>query len=603
MKELFSLTFPNEDVCPEEAMYVRLSEQNVSCDGEKIVFSKGGSASFNTYFNALACRKYITYCDIDALFAVADFCGDFIFEICGATHERESDVSIVRQQIFSAERTAVKIEIPHEAYARFDMIYMRLYSQGDGKFFGGSYIALEEETPCRVSLAVVICTYKREKYVLRNLHLIRNFLQEGKYLNNDDIHFYVIDNGHTLLANEVENSFVSLYKNKNCGGSAGFTRGLIEACHSEKKHTHVLFMDDDVLLDCRVFSKLHTILRLRKNEYKNMSVGGTMIRLSDKITQHEAGAIWDGKRIINLGKDMKLTEWSSVLQNEALPKPNYNAWWFCCFPITCLRNVGCPLPLFIKTDDIEYGLRNKGDILVMNGISVWHEDFEGKYDGFVEYYIKRNELILTAMQEKESHTAFQIVKLFKGVSKQLVFQRYFIADLIFKAYGDFLKGADFLLQTDGEQLNKELMQSCPPMLDKETLEKNGTPFDETSYFDSLVPIKSKLVQTVTLNGYLLPQCFYKTRKKDCRTVDAARCIPSNFFLHKRVLHWDTSRQKGYVTVQKRTALIKYALKLLGMSVRMLFGYKKALNSYRMHKKELTSEEFWHRYLNFQPKCT
>lgn len=597
MKELFSLTFPNKEICSEEAMYVRLSEQNAFCDGDGIVFSNGGNASFNTYFNALACRKYTTYCNIDTLFATVDFCGDFIFEIYGATHKKENDIPLVQQRICSQERTTIKIEIPRDAYNRFDMIYMRFNSQGEGRIFGGSYTALEGELPCRVSIAVVICTYKREKYVLRNLRLIQDFLQKSKYFKNDDIHFYVIDNGHTLSPDNIENSFVSLYKNKNCGGSAGFTRGLLEAGHSDRNHTHVLFMDDDVLLDCHVFAKLYMILCLRKNEYKNMSIGGTMIRLSDKITQHEAGAIWDGKRIINLGKNMKLTEWSSVLHNEDLQKPNYNAWWFCCFPITCLYTVGCPLPLFIKTDDIEYGLRNNGDILIMNGISVWHEDFEGKYDGFVEYYIKRNELILTAMQEKKDYTAFQIVKLFKSVSKQLVFQRYFIADLIFKAYEDFLKGADFLLQTDGEQLNKELMQACPLMLDSETLQKNGTPFNEASYLDSLVPIKSKPIQLLTLNGYLLPQYFYKTRKNGCHTVDAARCIPSNFFLHKRVLHWDASRQKGYVTVQKRTALIKYAFKLLSMSFCMLFGYKKALNSYRMHKKELTSEEFWHLYLN------
>lgn len=596
MTELFSFSFPQENICSEQNMYVRFSENNATLCGNSIVFKTDGQANFNTYFNALAYRKYKTYCAWDRLFINLDFCGTFWAEVFGVSVDGSQNTSLIRKKISSKERTTVSIEIPT---GDFDMLYFSLTAETDSQFFGGSYAVQSAEQPHRISIAVVICTYKREKYILRNLRSIHQFLETNTQLSKDSFHFYVIDNGHTLSADIVENSFVSLFQNKNCGGSAGFTRGLMEAAHSGLNHTHVLFMDDDVLLDCSVFSKLHTLLSLLRKDQTHLTIGGSMIKLSDKVTQHEAGAFWDGKRIENLGRGLKLTEWNDVLAIESLPAPNYNAWWFCCYTMDCLERIGCPLPLFIKTDDIEYGLRNKSPILIMNGLSVWHEDFEGKYDGFVEYYVKRNELILSAVQDDKSYMGFQIVKLIKSVGKQIVFQRYFIADLIFKAYNDFLQGADFLLHTDGEKLNKALMQACPPMKTAEELIQEGVEFHEDEYCQSLLRIASKPIQALTLNGYLLPQCFYRTKKHECYTVDAAQCIPTNCFLRKRLLHWDMTKNKGYVTCQKRSALFKYGFKIIGMSFKILFKYKKAVRSYREHKQELTSETFWRYYLDLE----
>lgn len=594
MTELFAINFPQEKICPQQKLYVRLSENNAALCSTGIVFEPNGQASFDTYFNALAYHKYKTYCAWEHLFLRLCFCGVFLVEIFGVSANGTSR-NILRQEISASARTAVSLEIPNSD-ADFDFLYFSMTAQKSGQFFGGGYTVSTSSEPQRVSIAVVICTYKREKYILRNLHSIRQFLENNALFSETRIHFYVIDNGHTLSADTVENSFVSLFQNKNCGGSSGFTRGLLEAAHSERKHTHVLFMDDDVLLDCTVFSKLYTLLSLLKNEWQHITIGGAMIKLSDQTTQHESGAFWDGKRITNLGRNLDLTVWDNVLAIESLPKANYNAWWFCCYTMDCLERVGCPLPLFIKTDDIEYGLRNHAPIFVMNGLAVWHEDFEGKYDGFVEYYVKRNELILSAVQDDKSYMGFQIVKLIKGVGKQVVFQRYFIADLVLRAYNDFLQGAHFLLSTDGEALNKALMQSCPPFLPAEALAKAGVEFHEDEYQQSLLRIESKPIQVVTLNGYILPQCFYRTKKHECYTIDAAQCIPTNCFLRKNLLHWDKTKNKGYVTHQKRSALLKYGFKILGMSLKMIFKYPKAVRSYREHKSELTSEKFWRHYL-------
>ena len=39
---------------------------------------------------------------------------------------------------------------------------------------------------------------------------------------------------------------------------------------------------------------------------------------------------------------------------------HYNGWWFFAFPLAAVDRVGLPLPLFIRGDDVEYGLRLLG---------------------------------------------------------------------------------------------------------------------------------------------------------------------------------------------------------------------------------------------------
>ena len=69
--------------------------------------------------------------------------------------------------------------------------------------------------------------------------------------------------------------------------------------------------------------------------------------------------------------------WRNAPQHRAAPRPrraplrqtpwlhrrvdvDYNAWWMCLIPRAVAEDVGLPLPLFIKWDDAEYGLRARG---------------------------------------------------------------------------------------------------------------------------------------------------------------------------------------------------------------------------------------------------
>ncbi len=462
-------------------------------------------------------------------------------------------------------------------------VYFTLDSK-DGILHGGDFSCTAVQVQ-PVNIAVVICTFRREPFLLRNHRAITDYLAHQNILNPDNIHFYIVDNGKTLDKRMVENTYTTLIPNQNTGGSGGFTRGYYEALHSGRNHTHILFMDDDIVLDCEMLLRVYSLLVLAKD--RNLSVGGTMLKLSDFITQHEAGSFWNGKKIHSIGNGLDMTKRDNVFGVSCYPKGDYNAWWFYCFPADWQAKYGYPLQFFIKVDDIEYSLRCADDIAVLSGIAVWHDDFEGKYDGFQEYYIKRNELILTSVNDQKPYALYQVRKLILCVMRQVAYQRYFLADIVLRSYDDYLKGWEHFYHTDTERLNQELMASCQGLLSDEELRQYGVFYDETMYAASRQEKRHFWRQLFSLNSYLIPKCFFKKDKEGFFITDLARCRYTNCYRHKKLLHYDRERHKGYVTEMKHSMLWKYAFLLVGKSVKFLVKYPAVRRGYKEHLKELS----------------
>ena len=81
------------------------------------------------------------------------------------------------------------------------------------------------------------------------------------------------------------------------------------------------------------------------------------------------------------------------LINEIEEYTEFNAWWYCCFPMDVVSEENLPLPIFIRGDDLWIRPAQHEASDLMNGICVWHEPFENKYSSFLEYYIIRNRLV------------------------------------------------------------------------------------------------------------------------------------------------------------------------------------------------------------------
>lgn len=593
---LQNILFPKSEICPETNLYFRANSDNVKYkEAEQRLdiksYKKGerSKVTFDTYFNTFPLKKYKEYCGLSCLNLRVKTCGFFVLQIYGVrkTGDRYREESLYCTELNSREPTEEYLCIDNTVNSDFDMLYLSVETD-NGSFYCAAFAVENNKVKInKVSIGAVICTYKREKFLLRNHQAICDYLDKSDVFDKNNIHFYIVDNGKTLDEKAINNQNISLIPNANTGGSGGFSRGYYEAANSGRNHTHILLMDDDILLDCEMLLRVYSLLRVRSDRFKGLSVGGTMLKLSDFVTQHEAGSYWDGKHLNSIGNGINMTVRENVFETVYYPKGNYNAWWFYCFPADWQKKHGYPLQFFVKEDDIEYSLRCAEEIAILNGTAVWHDDFEGKYDGFQEYYIKRNELIMTSVNHQKPYTLFQIRKLVLNVMKQTVFQRYFLADLVIRAYDDYLRGWEHFKNTDTEKLNRELMNSCEKLIsDKELAETYGVYFDEKKYHLSMTEPDNHKALMLTLNGYLLPKVFYHKDKDHFFVADLAKCRYINFYKHQRVLHYDTANKRGFVTVQKRGKLFRYFFLLIAKSIKFAVLYPSVRRGYKKHLKEL-----------------
>ena len=127
---------------------------------------------------------------------------------------------------------------------------------------------------------------------------------------------------------------------------------------------------------------------------------------------------------------------------------DYNAWWMCLIPRAVAEDVGLPLPLFIKWDDAEYGLRARGRgyrTATVPGIAIWHMSFLEKDDtsDWQAYFHYRNRLVAAALHGPDDPKAL-LTDILKRTVRHLMLMEYSAVALQHKALRDFLAGPDVL---------------------------------------------------------------------------------------------------------------------------------------------------------------
>jgi hypothetical protein len=207
---------------------------------------------------------------------------------------------------------------------------------------------------------------------------------------------------------------------------------------------------------------------------------------------------------------------------------------------------------------------------------VAHESFEKKYNPTLEYYIRRNTLITCALHGCDGNTSQRLHQLFTAVLRPVLLQRYDCAELLLRAYRDFLKGGTFLEKTDAAALNREISGSIPLPEPAE----NTVP-------DKVIPV-SRVKRLLTLNGLLLP-----CRRKSA-AVDALHAGTQEAYRVQSLVHMYPLTGLQYRTVLRRSEVLRLTGKTILTAVSMLLRYGRARRSYREMAAYLQSEDFWQR---------
>lgn len=596
-------------------LYIKTPEGSV-CAPEINGCLLQGSVDFFTYFNACSLAKWKKYAGIKRVYLHLEFANEAINKeyactiqffgrsyLDSAASSLASGVRLTSTMGKTKENGSLVFDllIPETDY---EVIGFALDVRGGVVLEKAYYYArVAEEQINPVEIALCTTTFLKEDYIIPNIELVKNEVLAADDVIAKNFHMFVIDNGRTLDAEALSDEGVTVLPNPNVGGSGGFARGMMEAMKHDENFTHVLLMDDDVSISTESLRRTFNLLSLATGKYKNAFINGAMLVAEEPNRQFE-----DVSYVVNSGayasvKSNKyyMDQQQYIVRNEhidvEIPKA-YGAWWFSCIPVSAIEQVGLPLPLFVRCDDVEYGMRAKPIYMTMNGICVWHDGFMGRSRASVDsYQYVRNFLIMIAMTDCSSQDLFML-RMERALRLQLRVMSYDAADLILDGIADYLKGPDYFASLNGEEVIKRNAKKNEKLV---PLDELAEPYRNVSYNKRLLGDQSyikpflKLMRTLPYDRHLLPDVLLRDTPEAVfysglsilspRTIGTKTLVAIDLEGNQgAVRHMDRER---YQQIMDRWKALKSELKERGDEVRA--AYKEAL-------PYLTSTEFWEKYL-------
>lgn len=559
----------------------------------------GMPVGFDTYFNGFSVDKWKKYTMLDQLYLRLVLSGKVKVTLYTRQKLHEQVMTKIMSEtiVDAGAKQAYDFAVDWES-ARGMLAFELEALDGDGVFYDGAYRSRTAQGKMRdVTLGAGICTFRREAFVKKNLRvLLDEIINKKDSVLYGHLEVFLSDNGRSLDVAEFADEHIHLHPNRNVGGAGGFTRCLLEMKKSAVQTgvTHALLMDDDVVIEPQALERTYMLLALSRETYRDLFVGGAMLRLDEQAVQFEAGAVWHADTGMmhprKSGLDLRSCE--SCLYNEMEEQADYNAWWYCCFPLATATDDNLPLPLFIKMDDVEYGVRNLRHLVLLNGICVWHEPFENKYASSLEYYNVRNRLITCALHSKTYRVRTLQKQMLAFCLREITYYRYRNVDLYLRGIRDFLKGPRWLMRQDAEKLHQELMEAGYQAKELETLDMG---FDYEVYEASrgdYGQFSSRRKRILTLNGLLLPA-------KGDNIAPMASVRGVHFYRRKRVMNYDITSNRGFLTERSVVQMFRSLLQVARMLPLINRNFEAARRAYQAEGKRLMEKQFWKRYLRMK----
>jgi len=427
-------------------LYIRVLSGYADFDDEKLMIDKETKVSFNTYFNSFYESYWAECTDLTSVQLAVEFTGEIVIEIYRDALNLGCNL-IDWKRVKSRDMAVSTITIP--IVTSGDAVLGGFHTRGRVFFdvtarkktkIRSMRFQTTTAPPNRPMLTLGICTFNREPYLYKNLLELEKFAQDTHSI----VEIILVNQGEPFVSNELKNlvsesANIRLIEQENLGGCGGFTRTMYESLASEGASHHVL-MDDDAQMDARILANLEYFL---SHLTEDIVVGGHMLDLYQPWMLCEAGAmVRSNSRIRPLHRNIDLRRTDALHPFLRFHATDYNAWWFCAIPIRHIKAADFPAPIFIRGDDVEYGVRLQEmgvRTVAMPGIAVWHEPFYAKVGGWQVYYDYRNRMIMASMYPHR-FTMESPGMMTWAFFRALALHNYQEAALISRAMEDFLAG-------------------------------------------------------------------------------------------------------------------------------------------------------------------
>lgn len=315
----------------------------------------------------------------------------------------------------------------------------------------------------QTSLSIAITTFNRPSYAHNQIKAMAAEPELRKRLDT----IYLTDQGTDLVRNQpgfddTANELgpqLTYIRQANLGGSGGFSRGMYETVNAGKS-AYTLLLDDDAI------SEPEAILRaVQFADYcrKPTIVGGGMLHLDNRTMLYSAGESFNFKTFVidpagglPYNHDFATAPLRDSPELHRRIDVNFNAWWMCLVPTAVIKEIGLAMPVFIKYDDIEFGLRageHGFNTVCLPGVAVWHQAWHDKDPGrnWEEYFNQRNRWICALLHAPKPswHVPYQQMYGDMAAGLRLVYSAVHLRHL---ALRDVMRGPENIVKTMPTQL-------------------------------------------------------------------------------------------------------------------------------------------------------
>ncbi len=449
---LFPVTFPRSFSAEDTASFLRHSG-NVFIKIDRLVLKKNGWVSTDTYHNLFAINKISTITDYS----------DFSFQVSGLGNCMVEIIAITKNDHYTFESFVKSIhlegnfneviKIAHDV--QHDALYLKITAIDDTEV-SKINICGYNNNPKKIKVAYCICSFNRESFV-------KKFVEDiaSHFLGNNDINFYISNNGPEYNINFPDN--FKVIKNKNLGGAGGFTRAIVSAM-DYTEYSHIILADDDIHLHKGVIEKTISLLKGLKEEFSDHFISGSMLSLEESWLQYERNSLLTDRGFVHFGHFNDTRHKHNAISNAiVMPHKGLAGWWYCVIPVKEIKEFGLPLPIFVRGDDVEYSTRCARRLISLNGICVWHEPFIKKYNEIMEdYYLYRNLALISYMYDS-NFSKLRKNFLIKKFIRNIIIYDYISAEFNLLSIEHIING---VYQHDADILHKNLIETLKSKLDK-----------------------------------------------------------------------------------------------------------------------------------------
>ncbi|MFI5505931.1 glycosyltransferase [Mycobacterium sp. NPDC051804] len=417
--------------------------------------------SFATYFNAFPASYWRRWSTLESVVLRVELTGSARVDVyrSKATGAR---ITVGGEPISSGESdipAVVEFEIDLSPFEDGGWIWFDITTNTKSTVHSAGWYATKP-APGRANVAVGIPTFNRPSDCVSALAALTSDPLVDRVISavivSDQGNNKAKDHPGFEAAAAALGSRLSVHNQPNLGGSGGYSRVMYEALKNTDCE-QILFMDDDIRVEP------DSILRaLALNRFAKVPtlVGGQMLNLQEPSHLHVMGEMVDSENFmwtgaVNTEYDHNFAKYP--LSDEEEPRSrllhrridvDYNGWWMCMIPRQVAEELGQPLPLFIKWDDADYGLRageHGYPTVTLPGAAIWHMAWSDKDDAidWQAYFHLRNRLVVAAMHW-DGKISGLLASHMKATFKHLLCLEYSTVAIQNKAMDDFLAGPEHI---------------------------------------------------------------------------------------------------------------------------------------------------------------